>query len=190
MKGFPSGSAIKKPPAMQETGQEPWVWSLGGEDILKKAVATYSSILAWEIPWTEEPGRLQSVGSQRAGHNLVTKKQQQQSITHGVVAEWKELVCFKDKDCFSSWCLLHLAHCSEESRHSLRCTLSSWAWVKGWMTQLMDGKKLYRDIKRSLFVCLFSLKQKVKNLCCRRLRILFLNQRYCSFRHFCLLINP
>ena len=50
-------------------------------------MATHSSTFAWKIPWTEEPGRLQSVGSQRVGHNLVTKKQQQQSITHGVVAE-------------------------------------------------------------------------------------------------------
>ena len=120
MKGFPSGSAVKKPPAMQETGQEPWVWSLGGEDILEKAAATYSSILAWEIPWTEEPG---------VGHNLVTKKQQQHSITPGVVAEWKELVCFKDKDCFSPWCLLHLAHCSEESRHSLSAL---WVHEREW----------------------------------------------------------
>ena len=66
MKGFPSGSAVKKPPAMQETGQEPWVWSLGGEDILEKAAATYSSILAWEMPWTEEPSGLQTTGSKKS----------------------------------------------------------------------------------------------------------------------------
>ena len=44
--------------------QEIQVWSLGQEDPLKKEMATHSSILAWEIPWTEEPGRLQSIGSQ------------------------------------------------------------------------------------------------------------------------------
>ena len=46
--------------------QEMWVPSLGQEDPLEKKMATYSSILAWEIPWTEEPGRLQSMGSQES----------------------------------------------------------------------------------------------------------------------------
>ena len=48
--------------------------SLGWEDPLEKEMAAHSSILAWKIPWTEEPGGLQSTGSQRAGHNLVTKQ--------------------------------------------------------------------------------------------------------------------
>ena len=52
-------------PAMWET----WVQSLGQEDPLEKEMATHSIILAWKIPWTEEPGRLQSMGSQRVGHN-------------------------------------------------------------------------------------------------------------------------
>ena len=55
------------PPAMQET-RETRVQSLGREDPLEKGMATHRSILAWEIPWTEEPGRLQTMGSQRAGH--------------------------------------------------------------------------------------------------------------------------
>ena len=46
-----------------------WVQSLGQEDPLEKEMATHSVILAWKIPWTEEPGRLQSVGLQRVGHN-------------------------------------------------------------------------------------------------------------------------
>ena len=54
---------------IQET-QETWVQSLGWEDPLKKEMATHSSFLAWETPWTEEPGRLQSTGLQRIGHNL------------------------------------------------------------------------------------------------------------------------
>ena len=54
---------VKHLPTMQET----WVWSLSQEYPLEKEIATHSSILAWEIPWTEEPGRLQSMGSQRVG---------------------------------------------------------------------------------------------------------------------------
>ena len=49
-----------------------WVQSLGWEDPLEKGLATHSSILAWEIPWAEEPGGLQSMGSQRVRHNCVT----------------------------------------------------------------------------------------------------------------------
>ena len=56
---------VKNPPAMQET----WVQSLGWEDPLEKGKATHSSILAWRIPWIEEPGRLESMGSQRVGHD-------------------------------------------------------------------------------------------------------------------------
>ena len=56
---------VKRLPAVQET----WVRSLGWEDPLEKEMATHSSILAWEIPWTEELGRLQSMGSQRVGHD-------------------------------------------------------------------------------------------------------------------------
>ena len=55
-------------PAMEEI-QETWVRSLGQEDPLGEEMATHSSILAWEIPWTEEPGGLQSTGSQRVGHH-------------------------------------------------------------------------------------------------------------------------
>ena len=56
---------IKHLPAMQETQ----IRSLGQDDPLEKGMATHSSILAWKIPWMEEPGRLQSMGSQRAGQN-------------------------------------------------------------------------------------------------------------------------
>ena len=56
---------VKKPPAMQEI----WVQSLGQEDPLEKEMAIGSSIIAWRISWTEEPGRLKSIGSQRVGHN-------------------------------------------------------------------------------------------------------------------------
>ena len=59
---------VKNLPAMQETG----VSSQGQEDPLEKGMATHSSILAWGIPWTEEPSGLQSMGSQRIQHNWVT----------------------------------------------------------------------------------------------------------------------
>ena len=56
---------VKRLPTMQET----WVRSLGREDVLEKEMATHFSILAWKIPWKEEPGRLQSMGLQRVGHD-------------------------------------------------------------------------------------------------------------------------
>ena len=65
---FPGGSAVKNPPAMQEP-QEMRVRSLGWEDSLEEGMATQSSILARIIPWTEEPGRLQSMGSQIVGYD-------------------------------------------------------------------------------------------------------------------------
>ena len=56
---------VKRLSTMRET----WVPSLGREDPLEKEMATHSSTIAWKIPWTEEPGRLQSMGSQRVGHD-------------------------------------------------------------------------------------------------------------------------
>ena len=61
---FPGSLAVKNPPAMPET----WVRSLGREDPLEKEMATHFNILAWEMPWTEEPGGLQSMGSWRVRH--------------------------------------------------------------------------------------------------------------------------
>ena len=68
--GFPGGAVVKNPAAKQET----WVWFLGQEDPLEKEMATHSSIPAWEIPWTEEPGGLQSVGLQRVRHDSATER--------------------------------------------------------------------------------------------------------------------
>ena len=62
---FLSGSAVKNQPAVQET----WLQSLGWEYPLEEEMATHSSILAWRILWTEEPGGLQAMGSQRVGHD-------------------------------------------------------------------------------------------------------------------------
>ena len=67
---FPGGSVVKNSPAKQETR----VWSLGRENHLEGEITTHSSILAWEIPWTEEPDGLQSRGLQKVQHNLATKQ--------------------------------------------------------------------------------------------------------------------
>ena len=66
---------VKNLSAMQET----WVWSLDRDDSLKKEIATHSGILAWRIPWTEEPGELQFMGQQRVRHNWATNTH---SFTH------------------------------------------------------------------------------------------------------------
>ena len=67
---------VKNLPAMRET----WVPSLGGEDPLEKGMATHSSILAWRIPWTEEPGGIQSMGSPRVRRDWATQHSTQHSV--------------------------------------------------------------------------------------------------------------
>ena len=69
--GFIGGSFVKNPPAKQEMR----IRSMGWEVPLEKETATHSGILAWEIPWTEEPGQLQSTVSQTVGHSLARKQQ-------------------------------------------------------------------------------------------------------------------
>ena len=68
--GFPGGSDVKNLPAMQRPGL--MVWYPGQQDPLEKGMATYSHVLAWKIPWTEESGGIQSMGSQRVKHNWAT----------------------------------------------------------------------------------------------------------------------
>ena len=68
IRGFPGGSAVRNPPAMQEL-QETWVQSWDQDDPLEEGMAIHSSILAWEIPWTEELGGLQSMGLQRVRYD-------------------------------------------------------------------------------------------------------------------------
>ena len=76
--GFPGDLVVKNLPAMQET----WVQFLCQEDSLEKEMATHSSILVWEIPWTEEPGRLQSMGLRRVRHALVSKTKTKEPDGH------------------------------------------------------------------------------------------------------------
>ena len=75
--------------------QETWVLSLNWEDPLKKERTTHSSILAWEIPWTEEPVKVQSMGSKIVGHHFATKQQQQQSIYMNMYLEEVQHRAFK-----------------------------------------------------------------------------------------------
>ena len=76
---------VKNMPAMWET----WVQSLGLEDPLAKGMATHSSILAWRIPWTEEPGGLQSMGSQKIEHDLATNTRTPQLKSHCEVPQYE-----------------------------------------------------------------------------------------------------
>jgi len=78
----------------------PVMWSLDCEDPLEKKMANHSSILAWRIPWTEEPGRLQSVRSQRIRHDWVTHNQ---VIWASQVAQWKESTCQCRRHGFDPW---------------------------------------------------------------------------------------
>ena len=70
--GFPGGSLVKNLPAGAGDGEDMGLLPGSGRS-LEKEMATYSSVLAWKIPWTEEPGGLQSRGSKRVGNNLVTE---------------------------------------------------------------------------------------------------------------------
>ena len=82
---------VKNPSAKQLS-----IRFLGREDPLEKVMATHSSILAWEIPWTEEPGVLQSMGSQRVRHNLAIQHQQRTFPGGKVTSPWSASV--QDKD--------------------------------------------------------------------------------------------
>ena len=81
----PGGLVVKNSPAMQER----WVPSLGGEDPMEKGMATHSGILAWRIPWTEEPGGIQSMGSQRVGHNWSDVACTTESKSEETLREWE-----------------------------------------------------------------------------------------------------
>ena len=73
---------VKNLPAMQEA----WIWSLGWEDPMEKEMVTFSSILTWRIPWTGEPGRLQSTGLQRVRHDWATSL----SLSNRFSRQWPE----------------------------------------------------------------------------------------------------
>ena len=81
---FPGGSVVKNQPVKQEM----WVQSLGQEDTLEMEMTTHSNILAWEIPWTEEPAGLQSMVLQVVGHHLATEQQPRNGFFQGLNLLW------------------------------------------------------------------------------------------------------
>ena len=88
--GFPGDSVVKNPHAKQEMR----VRSLDGEDLLEKKMATHSSILAWRISWTEEPGGLQFMESQTAGHDLATKNNNSSLNNEAIIVLFSKLPLF------------------------------------------------------------------------------------------------
>ena len=102
---------------MQPT-QERWVRSLGWEDFLKEEMATHSSILAWKIPWAEEPGRLQPTGSSRVGHDWVTECTRARAHTHTHTYLYKDyIMCYCS--CWPSTLLERSSGWRAEVKHSV-----------------------------------------------------------------------
>ena len=105
---------LKCLPGMWET----WVWSLDREDPLEKEMSTHSSTLAWRIPWREEPGRLQSMGLQRVGHDWVTSIFTFFNLMfHGKIESQKE--------CGMTWCV----SCSQEPGPLGSCKPQKGIWI-------------------------------------------------------------
>ena len=109
--------------------QEIWVQSLGWEDPLEKGMATNSSILAWRIPWTKEPGRLQSMGSQRVGHDWVTKSTSRglhREMLHQVVERIGWNLRWKERPKIRSHCTGGVKAIIDESHWE---SVKSWWWT-------------------------------------------------------------
>ena len=105
--GFPGSSAVKNHLPMQEMQ----VWSLDQDDPLEEEIATHYSILAWEVPWTEEPGRPQSMGSQSVRHNLTTKQQQMIDKLLIFLNDFREVLSYKQRQDVSGNFALVQAQC-------------------------------------------------------------------------------
>ena len=116
---------VKNLPATQET----WVQSLGWKDPLEKGMATHSSILAWRIPWTEEPGALQSVGSQRVGH------------------EWATTTNIMNISCYS-FCssILDMGFLVAQMVKNRTAMQETWVRSLGWEDPLKKGTTTYSSI--------------------------------------------
>ena len=133
--------------------QETWVWSLGWEDPLEKEMATHSSILAWRISWTEEPGGLQSMGSQRVGHDWATNTHTDTHISN------KEAVSLPNKYIkINNGRALFLTHYSTSmARTALphESTKSTQSSLVKWMdTFLKEGRRREESWKdRKLSAC-------------------------------------
>ena len=117
---------LKPLPARRET----WVQSLGREDPLEKEMATHSSILAWKIPWKEEPGRFQSTGSQRVGNDWATS-------LYSYAEEEPPFMChFKSQNSslqFWLWSIVSLAHTWKVSPSLIHSFIQKMNWGWGWL---------------------------------------------------------
>ena len=127
---------VKNPPVMQET----WVWFLGWEDPLEKGMATYSSILAWRIPWTEDPGGWAAVhGSQRVRHDWVTNIFSSDAVfphfCHSVPHSWSPVFLR------SSMCQVKLAY----DRKQRMKGIYMW-WGGGWGMERGERKRTFISI--------------------------------------------
>ena len=118
---------VKHLPAMWETR----VWSLCWEDPLKKETATHSSILAWRIPWTEQPGRLQSMGLQRVGHDWATSLNFSPNYYLVIVPEFY----YYFKNSSSKWNQGTLSY-SRKSSSTFKGSEGTWMHLKRWLAQL------------------------------------------------------
>ena len=128
--GLPGGSDGNLP-ARQETQ----VRSLGWEDPLEKGMAVHSSILAWRIPWTEEPSELQSIGSQRVGHNWATNTHTYtHTHTHRTLMGLPWWLSGKESS----------SQCSRQKRHRSGCQMEKIPWSRKWQlaSAFLSGKFL------------------------------------------------
>ena len=120
--------------------QETQVWSLGQEDPMKREMATYSSVLAWEIPWTEEPGRQSSMGLQRVGYNWVTEKQMHTSmllyITHYHIRTWN----------------VHLSFCASVFTACVAVETSGSGLPPAWLCRV-NPRLRFSSVMMSCFLC-------------------------------------
>ena len=141
---------VKRLPAMRET----WVLTLGREDLLEKKMATYSSTLAWKIPWMEEPDRLQSMGLQRVGHNwAISLALEERGFPGDTSGKEYACQCRRHKRCgFSPWvrkipwrrtqqltpvCLLG----ESMDRGDCLPTVHSVSKSRTWLKRLSNGRK-------------------------------------------------
>ena len=165
---------VKNPPAMRET----WVRSLGREDSPEEGMATHSSILAWRIPWTEEPGGLQSMGWKRVGHDWATKHStvvschlvicelirqvpalpSPQQMTRGEASAgwsptWISLQEGKDEDTHSSPCSAAMMRChqADTRRPPIHSVSSASNWIQRTLLEII--LKTYLFLKGVLFYC-------------------------------------
>ena len=130
----------KNLPAIQET----WVWSLGREDLLEEGMATRASILGWRIPWTEKPGRLQSMGSQRVRRDWATNTTLRWTQLEEL--EFSRAICLKSSENYHSGTFLGVQwlrhHVSEiiflRLGYELMCWDSNPAKTHGLPTKITD----------------------------------------------------